>query len=535
MEALAAPHARHGRCRSSDVLKLDPNSNELGSICIGTFTLHGLFSTAIYGASLKRKWRRLFRLAKYEALLVFLFVLTLPLINPWVRGDGVGYYAFARSMLIEHRLDFTKDWLAANPSFQMGRIDSEGHLLPDQYTVTGHVNNQWAVGPAILWSPFLVVAHVGVLLCDTLGGHIAADGFSKPYVVAMALGTAFYGFLALFISFRLARRYVPEHWALLATLGIWFGSSLPVYMYFNPSYSHAHSAFTVALFLWYWIRTRDGRTWKQWLILGALGGLMLDVYYVSGVLLLFPLSESIAGYWDARKATGMEPALRLFFGNVIFAMTLLAAFLPTVIAEHIIYGSYFKTGYEHLWVWNSPALLKVCFSADHGLFNWNPILIVAVAGLFCLREYDRDLGVYSVIVLATLVYTIGCYKYWDGTSSFGNRFFISLTVPFVLGLAAFFDWLAHALPERPAAILGRSAVVVLIIWNLGLIFQWGMYLIPHRGPIVWRTAAYNQVAVVPAEASSGIKAYFTRRKKLMGHIEQIDVKQLKSRRTEETK
>jgi hypothetical protein len=30
----------------------------------------------------------------------------------------------------------------------------------------------------------------------------------------------------------------------------------------------------VALFLWYWIRTRGSRAWWQWTILGAVGGLM---------------------------------------------------------------------------------------------------------------------------------------------------------------------------------------------------------------------------------------------------------------------
>jgi hypothetical protein len=65
----------------------------------------------------------------------------------------VGYYAFARSILIEHRLDFTKDWLAANPSFRMSRTDAQGRLLPDQYTITGHLDNHFSVGPAILWSP----------------------------------------------------------------------------------------------------------------------------------------------------------------------------------------------------------------------------------------------------------------------------------------------------------------------------------------------------------------------------------------------
>src|SRR5580658_10537126 len=102
---------------------------------------------------------RLARFTKYEKLLVFLFLLTLPLSNPWVRGDGVGYYAFARSLLIEHRLDFTKDWQAANASFRMARLDDDGNPKPVEYTATGRIDNHFSVGPAILWSPFLIPTH----------------------------------------------------------------------------------------------------------------------------------------------------------------------------------------------------------------------------------------------------------------------------------------------------------------------------------------------------------------------------------------
>jgi hypothetical protein len=30
-----------------------------------------------------------------------------------------------------------------------------GELLPSQYTETGYVSNQFTVGPALLWAPFL--------------------------------------------------------------------------------------------------------------------------------------------------------------------------------------------------------------------------------------------------------------------------------------------------------------------------------------------------------------------------------------------
>ena len=463
-----------------------------------------------------------------------LFLLSLPLCNPWVRGDGVGYYAFARSLLIEHRLDFTKDWQRANTSFRMGRLGADGRPLPTEYTVTGHLDNHFSVGPAILWSPFLIVVHVGVILCDHLGGQIPADGFSKPYLMAMALGTAVYGFLALMISFSLARRYVAERWAFLATLGIWFGSSLPVYMYFNPSWSHAHSAFTVALFVWYWTITRPARTRSQWAILGAIGGLMLDVYYVSGVLLLLPLLESLTGYWAERKSAGIERVRDLFVGDIFFGLALFVTFLPSLIAKKIMYGSYLKSGYEHLWSWNSPALLKVGFSSDHGLFSWHPILIAAAVGLYCLKRYDKPLSLYSMSVFAALLYVIGCYADWDGLSSFGNRFFVLMTPLFILGLASFFDWMALAWQERRGAILAWGGTTVLVLWNLGLIFQWGMHLIPERGPISWRVAAYNQVAVVPAQATRAATGYLTHRKNMMEQIEQTDVNQIESQKTQGT-
>jgi len=465
-------------------------------------------------------------------ILLALFVFSLPLVNPWVRGDGVGYYAFGRSILIGGNLDFTKDWLAANSSFRLGRVNSYGYISQNQFTVTGHLDNHFTIGPAILWSPFLLIAHLSVKASQIFGSHVSADGFSSPYMIAMALGTAFYGFLGIWFSFLLAKKYCGEKWAFLAALGIWFASSLPVYMYFNPSWAHAHSAFAVSLFLWYWDRARAARTWAQWLILGVIAGLMMDVYYVNAALLIVPLMESLAGFWDRLKAGEIERIKQLFICNVIFVITIIIALAPTFITKKIIYGSFLNLGYTERWFWKSPAFLKVCFSAEHGLFSWTPILILSVAGLVLLRRYDRDLSLFLTGGFLLYLYTIGCYQNWDGISSFGNRFFVSLTPIFVLGLAAFFDWLGRAWQEHRAALFASIVTAALIAWNLGLIFQWGTHLIPARGPISWRDAAYNQVAVVPAQTIRSLKAYFTGRGRLMGHIEQEDLRQLQEQNKE---
>jgi len=454
------------------------------------------------------------------------------MLNPWVRGDGVGYYAYARAPLIEHSLDFTHDYQQANTSFRENRLDENGQPRAEFRTRTGHIENHFTVGPAMLWAPFLLIAHAGVLFARALGSTVAADGFSTPYRIAMALATAIYGFLGLLISFRLARKYVDETWALLATLAIWWASSLPVYMYFNPSWSHAHSAFVVALFLWYWHETRDARSLPQWILLGAIGGLMLDVYYANVMLFIILPLEALREYSLAwRKATPSTPSvLQLLTRHIAFAVTLFVCMLPTFIAHRIVYGSIFETGYIPIrdWFWSSPYLLSVLFSSNHGLFSWTPILLFAVIGLFAFWRSVPRTGLAFLAATLAFYYFIASYPDWAGISSYGSRFFVSLTPLFILGLAVFMDRFTRLFRTRGAALAAASAFLAFFVfWNAGLMFQWGTHLIPARGPVSFSEMIRNQFLVVPRQITAQLEKYLFRRKDLMRQIEQRDVDQLK--------
>src|SRR6267378_3758934 len=205
----------------------------------------------------------------------------------------------------------------------------------------------------------------------------------------MALATAFYGFLGLLLAFRLARQYVHERWALLATIAIWWASSLPVYMYFNPSWSHAHSAFAVAFFLWYWHETRSARSFSQWFFLALIAGLMLNVYYANAMVLAVLVVEAVRQYGAHAGAELLEsPRLaNLLVRHLFFATVVLVCLLPTFVTRYLIYGNAFESGYTPLrdWLWRSPAFLAVLFSSNHGLLVWTPVLLFAIAGLilFC--------------------------------------------------------------------------------------------------------------------------------------------------------
>jgi hypothetical protein len=469
-----------------------------------------------------------------ELWLALLFVLSLALLNPWIRGDGVGYYAYLRAPVIEHSLNFENDYRSANASFRGPRLDENGNLKAELRTSTGHFENHFTVGPALLWSPFFLLAHGGVLLARSLGSSVAADGFSSPYRIAIAFASALYGFLALLLSFRLARQYAGEVWALLATLAIWWASSLPVYMYFNPSWSHACSAFAVALFLCYWHATRLARTSTQWLILGILAGLMLDVYYANAMLLVVLVFEALPQYAASLRGSAANRSNAPHFATLaarqlLFVVTAFVCFLPTFIAHHIIYGDALESGYIPLrdWLWRSPVLLAVLFSSNHGLLSWTPILLLSIIGLIFFACRRPAVGGAFLSASFAFYLFIACYPDWAGISSYGNRFFVSLTILFVLGLAVLLDALAQRLPARRISALAAAVLAAFVLWNAGLMFQWGSHLVPARGPISFPHMIHNQFFVVPRQLSGRLDAYLFKRRKLMQQIEDSDIQQMK--------
>jgi hypothetical protein len=453
-------------------------------------------------------------------------------LNPWVRGDGVGYYAFARAPLIEHSFNFEHDYISANTGFREARLDEHGQPKEFFRTRTGHLDNHFTVGPAMLWAPFLLLAHGGVLLARALGSHVAADGFSEPYRLAMAFGTAFWGFLGLLLAFRLTRQYTGDVWAFLATIAIWWASSLPVYLYFNPSWSHAHSVFAVSLFIFYWHHTREQRTVRQWCVLALIAGLMLNVYYPNAMLMMILVVEALRDYAAAFRggATAEAAVLQLLARHFLFAAITLFCLLPTFVTRYIVYGSPFQSGYVSMqnWAWRSPYFLAVLFSSEHGLFSWTPLLLLATVGLVFFKRREPRLGTPLLAAALAFYIFIACYPDWAGISSFGNRFFVSLTPLFILGLSVFLERASKLFRSQRAAVVTASVVLAaFMLWNAEFMFQWGAHLIPPRGPISWSAMIHNQFSVVPRQMATHLGNYLFHRHDMMRQIEDRDIDQMK--------
>ena len=188
--------------------------------------------------------------------------------------------------------------------------------------------------------------------------------------------------------------------------------------------------------------------------------------------------------------------------------------LPTFIAHRIIYGSFLETGYIPIsrWFWGSPSLFSVLFSANHGLLSWTPVLLFAVIGplpgFAFWRSVPRVGGAFLFAAIA-FYYFIASYPDWEGISSYGNRFFVSLTPLFIVGLAVFLDRFTRVFRSPRVAFAAASIFLAcFVFWNAGLMFQWGTHLIPARGPISFSEMIRNQFVVVPRQISAQLEEVF---------------------------
>ncbi len=439
---------------------------------------------------------------------LFSFVIVLVRTVP-VSSDGIYYYAYLRSIVLDHDVNFANDLAPFAGQTVSGASISNPHVIKQLEsgvtTPAGRTPNLFSIGPAIVWSPFFVITHGIAKITGSIGlTGAVADGFTKIELLSPSIATSLYGLLGLLFACGLLVRALPttldakhkQKIAAGAVLAIMFGTNLFYYLTFEASMSHGVGFFAVTLLIWAWQRWRLAKmatasAWQgiaRWLMIGLLAGLvvavrwqlLLVVLVIPGVDLTVRLIRALVRKkWSAVRDEILRGGLVLLGAVIVFA--------PQLFAWRYLYGSWLVIPQGSGFLdWTSPNALAVLFSTRHGLFSWTPLILVAVLGVVLalvrrkqMATLPPTLPAYAIAIFLLQIYINGAAIEWWGGDAFGARRFTDISIVFMFGLAFLFAQTTTVWARRALA----TVVTILIVANLLFMQAYRHNLISHAEPV----------------------------------------------------
>jgi hypothetical protein len=390
--------------------------------------------------------------------------------RPSFRGDGVGYYAFAASVLFDGDLDLRNELEHLDRSFLRAAF-----LTPE-----GRLGDPFPVGPAILWSP-------AVLIARQLPPNAAYDAPTRvrtrtlhpAFAPRYARAVLWTNVLLVLVGGTLlaATLAVHVHWfaAWMASLGAVFATPLHFYMLAEPSYGHAPSFFAIALLVSAVLvdRRRPLRLELLGLAVGIAALVRVQDIVFAGLLLPRLLDEWTALPSGTRRQRGLGVVRVAARVGIPAAL----AFAPQMIVWAQLYGRpLLVPPGPDFGAWWRPALPQFLFSAWNSVLLWAPLMLAGIAGWACWRDVRLRRAVW--VVVAVEIYLCAVLLDWWGGAAFGPRRFVSVAPLVACGLAALLDR-AH----RP---LARSAAAVAVVLLSAASVRMAQYT--ARGLLVYNPA-----------------------------------------------
>jgi hypothetical protein len=381
------------------------------------------------------------------------------------RGDGHMMYLIAQSTALD------LDWRFDNNLAAFG----DPWLQP--VSPTGRKEIPHPIGPPLVWTPLIWIAHAGAAVANVFGADIPMHGYTEWHQRFVFLSCVAAALLAMFLARRLAvqlalGRWAPTYGAILVLLG----TSLTYYTTYMPSYGHALDAGACAAFLAYWALTLGRLDWRRWVVLGVLLGVaMLIRMQDVGLGVVVSVEVVTRGVEILRRRdVGWERVLlRWTLGGASVLGVALVVFSPQFYFWHVIYGDWWSMPQgSHYTRLGSPMILELLYAPRNGWFSTTPIAYLGTLGLFCLPRRAWLVGGGLFAALAVQVYLSSAILDWWGMSAWGQRRLCSVSLVLVVGLAALL-WrmgrLAGRLRRVPRVTWHVVAVAILapmMMWNV---------------------------------------------------------------------
>jgi len=352
------------------------------------------------------------------------FVTHLTITEKTVYGDGIYYFSWLRSIVIDHDISFDNEYQTLGGA--------------QQITPTRKTGNIYAIGPSLLWAPVYTWIHA----------IIQGNGYTLAYQLTVGLYDVLLTVTAFVFLYLFLVRMFDETSAIFAVLTTAMTTNIFFYGSIDSVNSHSISFFGSTLLLL-------ALSKKSALVSGAAMGILAATRIQDGIWILAFL-----------------PFVRDTKFLIKSTITCFLIFSLQMLAWYALYGTWWISPYINLpgyrFDWFHPQILSVLFSPQSGLFLWTPSVFFGSMVLVYRTIQTQKLPYLLYICILVLeLYTIASWSVWWQGASFSGRIFVSVLPIISIGFAEIYN--ITKLTGNNSYVLYRYILLPLSILNMVMI------------------------------------------------------------------
>lgn len=386
-----------------------------------------------------------------------------------IYSDGAGYYAYLPVTFLYH-FDYNKFPAGIDDSTGYHFIDHDGKKMATKY----------GCGVALMVSPFFG----GTVLYSHIAGIPLEGGFSTAFFRMADVAAVFYLVLGLFFIFQVLKRYTGKLVRYLSVIFIFAGTNLYFYAFRQPLMSHVYSFCAISLYLYAIHIFLEKGSWRSFMLVAFSASLAMLIRPVNGTILLLLL------FWNVDSFPALKDRLRLLltWRNIAtFAIIFFLVFLPQMWYWNYMFGAPIHYSYqgESFSNWNDPKLAEIWFSPLNGLFIWNPVWFVFIAGVLLMIILRERNGILLLVFFLLTSYIIASWHSWFFGCGYGHRAFVDFLPLVAIPFGVITEKIVRIRTRIPAALMilllsAMSFYNIRIIYNYsgcfsGSVWDWEMY------------------------------------------------------------
>lgn len=381
--------------------------------------------------------------------------------------DNFGYYLYLPAVFIYDDLKVHDDtWvLEAQKKYNLSTNLYQAHYLEGN----GNRVIQYTSGMAFLYSPAFFVGHTIAKITD-----YSADGFSKPYQIALLIQSFLIVFLGLFYLRKLSLTFFSEKLTCILLVIIALGTNYFQIASANISSPHVYLFTLYALILYYNTLWHKDPQLKYAFIIGIFSSIMI-LSRPNELLFLLVLL-----LWRSGQFSTIKSKINFLFKHKTQLGALLVPLLVFGLVQplywHYVTGEWMYDSYrnEDFKLLN-PYLSEYLFSYKKGWLLYTPIMVLGLLGFVPFIKKRPKIGLALGVFMLLNIWVLSSWDCWWYADSFSQRSIVQSYPVFILP----FGYLLSTVYEKYRGLLYTTTLIFvgLVGLNLFQTYQFAKYIL----------------------------------------------------------